>query len=94
MKSLLNFEIQTNLTHLYVLFCIILQVKNMVHKREVVIVGGSDLLHFQKKLAIAISIAMCGHFQQETEKDGHFHVRSKMYIDSAILKEVPNLRLH
>lgn len=63
----------------------------MVHKgEEVVIVGGSHLLHLHEKLAIAVSKAMRGHSLQETKKDGRFHVHTKMYLDGAILKEVPN----
>ncbi|KAI3737884.1 hypothetical protein L2E82_27899 [Cichorium intybus] len=64
------------------------QVKNMVHKgEEVVIVGGSHLLHLHEKLAIAVSKAMRGHSLQETKKDGRFHVHTKMFLDGAILKE-------
>ncbi|CAI9267708.1 unnamed protein product [Lactuca saligna] len=64
------------------------EVRNMVHKgEEVVIVGGSHLLHLHEKLAIAVSKAMRGHSLQETKKDGRFHVHTKMYLDGAILKE-------
>ncbi|CAH1442341.1 unnamed protein product [Lactuca virosa] len=64
------------------------EVRNMVHNgEEVVIVGGSHLLHLHEKLAIAVSKAMRGHSLQETKKDGRFHVHTKMYLDGAILKE-------
>ncbi|KAJ9559366.1 hypothetical protein OSB04_013980 [Centaurea solstitialis] len=64
------------------------EVKNMIHKgEEVVIVGGSHLLHVHEKLSIAVSKAMRGHSLQETKKDGRFHVHTKMYLDGAILKE-------
>ncbi|XP_024984004.1 uncharacterized protein LOC112519916 [Cynara cardunculus var. scolymus] len=64
------------------------EVKNMIHKgEEVVIVGGSHLLHLHEKLAIAVSKAVRGHSLQETKKDGRFHVHTKMYLDGAILKE-------
>lgn len=65
------------------------QVKKMVHSgQEVVIVGGSHLLHHHEKLAIAVSKAMRSHSLQETKKDGRFHVHTKTYLDGAILKEV------
>ncbi|EEF43107.1 uncharacterized protein LOC8258833 [Ricinus communis] len=64
------------------------EVKKMVHDgQEVVIVGGSHALHRHEKLAIAVSKAMRGHSLQETKKDGRFHVRTKTYLDGAILKE-------
>lgn len=70
-------------------FCVLLQVKRMVHEgQEVVIVGGSHALHHHEKLAIAVSKAMRGHSLQETKKDGRFHVHNKIYLDGAILKEV------
>jgi hypothetical protein len=63
-------------------------VKKLVHEgQEVVIVGGSHALHRHEKLAIAVSKAMRGHSFQETKKDGRFHVRTKTYLDGAILKE-------
>ncbi|KAK1387481.1 Pleiotropic drug resistance protein 3 [Heracleum sosnowskyi] len=64
------------------------EVKKMVHNgQEVVIVGGSHLLHHHEKLAIAVSKAMRSHSLQETKKDGRFHVHTKTYLDGAILKE-------
>ncbi|MFS7901474.1 hypothetical protein Hanom_Chr01g00000091 [Helianthus anomalus] len=64
------------------------EVKSMVHKgEEVVTVAGSHSLHLHEKLAIAVSKAMRGHSLQETNKDGRFHVHTKMYLDGAILKE-------
>ncbi|XP_068660412.1 uncharacterized protein [Aristolochia californica] len=64
------------------------EVKKMVHaSQEVVIVGGSHVLHHHEKLAIAVSKAMRGHSLQETKNDGRFHVHTKTYLDGAILKE-------
>ncbi|KAK8671221.1 hypothetical protein V6N13_037822 [Hibiscus sabdariffa] len=64
------------------------EVKKLVHDdQEVVIIGGSHALHHHEKLAIAVSKAMRGHSFQETQKDGRFHVRTKTYLDGAILKE-------
>jgi hypothetical protein len=64
------------------------EVRKMVHlEQEVVIVGGSHSLHHHEKLAIALSKAMRGHSLQETKKDGRFHVRTKTYLDGAILRE-------
>lgn len=64
------------------------EVKKMVHRgQEVVMVGGSHLLHHHEKLAIAVSKAMRSHSLQETKKDGRFHVHTKTYLDGAILKE-------
>lgn len=66
-----------------------IQVKKMVHDgEEVVLIGGSHLLHRHEKLAIAVAIAMRGHSLQETKKDGRFHVHTKTYLDGALLKEV------
>ncbi|GMY27939.1 phosphatase 2C 42 [Fagus crenata] len=64
------------------------KVKKMVHDgQEVVIVGGSHLLHRHEKLSIAVSKAMRGHSLQETKNDGRFHVHTKTFLDGAILKE-------
>lgn len=64
------------------------EVKKMVHDgQEVVIVGGSHLLHRHEKLSIAVSKAMRGHSLQETKNDGRFHVHTKTFLDGAILKE-------
>ncbi|CAO2835101.1 unnamed protein product [Amaranthus hypochondriacus] len=64
------------------------EVKNMVHQdQEVVIVGGVHMLHQHEKLAVAVSKAMRGHSVHETKNDGRFHVRTKTYIDGAILRE-------
>jgi hypothetical protein len=61
----------------------------MVHDgQEVVIVGGSHLLHRHEKLSNAVSKAMRGHSLQETKNDGCFHVHTKTFLDGAILKEV------
>lgn len=66
-----------------------IQVKKLVHDgQEVVIVGGSHSLHEHEKLAIAVSKAIRGHSLQETKNDGRFHVRTKTYLDGALLKEV------
>lgn len=64
------------------------EVKKMVHAaQEVILVGGSHALHRHEKLAIAVSKAMRGHSLQETRKDGRFHVRTRTYLDGALLKE-------
>ncbi|XVF28193.1 hypothetical protein REPUB_Repub15cG0007800 [Reevesia pubescens] len=64
------------------------EVKKLVHDdQEIVIIGGSHALHHHEKLAIAVSKAMRGHSLQETKNDGRFHVRTKTYLDGAILKE-------
>ncbi|XP_024030238.1 uncharacterized protein LOC21392607 isoform X2 [Morus notabilis] len=64
------------------------EVKKMVHDgEEVVLIGGSHLLHRHEKLAIAVATAMRGHSLQETKKDGRFHVHTKTYLDGALLKE-------
>ncbi|KAK9136671.1 hypothetical protein Sjap_007265 [Stephania japonica] len=64
------------------------EVKKMVPDgQEVVIIGGSHVLHHHEKLAIAVSKAMRGHSLQETKTDGQFHVHTKTYLDAAILKE-------
>lgn len=64
------------------------EVKKMVHTgQEVIVIGGSYALHQHEKLSIAVSKAMRGHSLQETKKDGRFHVRTRTYLDGAILKE-------
>lgn len=64
------------------------EVKRMVNtEQEVVVVGGSHSLHRHEKLAIAVSKALRGHSLHETNKDGRFHVRTRMYLDGSILKE-------
>ncbi|ONK67584.1 uncharacterized protein A4U43_C05F1550 [Asparagus officinalis] len=64
------------------------EVKKMVRAgQEVILVGGSHALHHHEKLAIAVSKAMRSHSLQETKKDGRFHVRTRTYLDGAILKE-------
>ncbi|ERN03143.1 hypothetical protein AMTR_s00003p00101050 [Amborella trichopoda] len=64
------------------------EVKKMVHSgQEVVIIGGSHALHLHEKLAIAVSKSLRGHSIQETKNDGRFHVRTRTYLDGAILKE-------
>ncbi|KAJ6831798.1 uncharacterized protein M6B38_348375 [Iris pallida] len=64
------------------------EVKKMVHAgQEVILIGGSHALHHHEKLAIALSKAMRSHSLQETKKDGRFHVRTRTYLDGAILKE-------
>lgn len=66
-----------------------MQVKKLVNAdQEVVLIGGSHALHQHEKLAIAVSKAMRGHSFHETKSDGRFHVRTKTYLDGAILKEV------
>ncbi|KAH9290359.1 hypothetical protein KI387_034476, partial [Taxus chinensis] len=63
-------------------------VKKMVHTgQEVVVVGGSHSLHQHEKLAIAVSKALRGHSFHETKADGHFHVRTRTYLDGSILRE-------
>lgn len=63
-------------------------VKKMVHSgQEVVMIGGSHALHRHEKLAIALSKAMRSHSLHETKNDGRFLVRTKTYLDGAILKE-------
>jgi len=65
------------------------QVKKMIHQdQEIVIVGGTHALHHHEKLAIAVSKAMRGHSLHETKNDGRFHVKTKTFVDGAILKEV------
>jgi len=56
--------------------------------KKVILVGGTHALHRHEKLAIAVSKAMRSHSLQETKKDGRFHVRTKTYLDGAVLKEV------
>ncbi|KAL5996480.1 hypothetical protein ACLOJK_026560 [Asimina triloba] len=64
------------------------EVRKMVYAgQEVVVVGGSHALHRHEKLAIAVSKAMRGHSIQETKNDGRFHVRTRTYLDGAILRE-------
>ncbi|KAJ6847213.1 uncharacterized protein M6B38_281235 [Iris pallida] len=64
------------------------EVKKMVHAgQEVILIGGSHALHHHEKLAIAVSKAMRSHSLQETKKDGRFHVRTRTYLDGAVLKE-------
>lgn len=64
------------------------EVKKMVHAgQELILVGGSHALHSHEKLAIAVSKAMRSHSLHETKKDGRFHVRTRTYLDGAILKE-------
>lgn len=64
------------------------EVKKMVHPgQEVILVGGSHALHRHENLAIAVSKAMRSHSLQETKKDGRFHVRTRTYLDGAVLKE-------
>lgn len=61
----------------------------MVHAgQEVILVGGSHALHSHEKLAIAVSKAMRSHSLHETKKDGRFHIRTRTYLDGAILREV------
>jgi hypothetical protein len=65
------------------------QVKKMVHAgQEVIVISGSHSLHEHEKLAVAVSKAMRSHSLHETKNDGRFHVRTKTYLDGAILKEV------
>ena len=67
----------------------IFQVKKMVHPgQEVIIISGSHALHQHEKLAVAVSKATRSHSLHETKSDGRFHVRTKTYLDGAILKEV------
>ncbi|XP_074319977.1 uncharacterized protein LOC141656822 [Silene latifolia] len=64
------------------------EVKKMVHQnQDVVIVGGVHALHQHEKLAIAVAEATRGNSVHETKNDGRFHVRTKTYLDGAILKE-------
>lgn len=64
------------------------EVRKMVHAgQELLLVGGSHALHQHEKLAIAVSKAMRSHSLHETKKDGRFHVRTRTYLDGAILKE-------
>ena len=61
----------------------------MVHAgQEVIVISGSHALHEHEKLAVAVSKAMRSHSLHETKSDGRFHVRTKTYLDGAILKEV------
>jgi hypothetical protein len=61
----------------------------MVHAgQEVIIISGSHALHQHEKLAVAVSKAMRSHSIHETKTDGRFHVRTKPYLDGAILREV------
>jgi hypothetical protein len=67
----------------------VFQVKKMVHPgQEVIIISGSHALHQHEKLAVAVSKATRSHSLHETKSDGRFHVRTKTYLDGAILKEV------
>ncbi|XP_047084329.1 uncharacterized protein LOC124695539 [Lolium rigidum] len=64
------------------------EVKKMVHAgQEVIVISGSHALHDHEKLAVAVSKAMRSHSLHETKSDGRFHVRTKTYLDGAILKE-------
>ncbi|KAL6649814.1 hypothetical protein ACP70R_014038 [Stipagrostis hirtigluma subsp. patula] len=64
------------------------EVKKMVHPgQEVIIISGSHALHQHEKLAVAVSKAIRSHSLHETKTDGRFHVRTKVYLDGAILKE-------
>ncbi|KAL5210768.1 hypothetical protein ABZP36_006391 [Zizania latifolia] len=64
------------------------EVKKMVHTgHEVIIISGSHALHQHEKLAVVVSKAMRSHSIHETRADGRFHVRTKAYLDGAILKE-------
>ncbi|KAM0831297.1 hypothetical protein ACQ4PT_065640 [Festuca glaucescens] len=64
------------------------EVKKMVHAgQEVIVISGSHALHEHEKLAVAVSKAMRSHSLHETRTDGRFHVRTKTYLDGAILKE-------
>ncbi|KAF8683912.1 hypothetical protein HU200_044856 [Digitaria exilis] len=64
------------------------EVKKMVHPgQEVIIISGSHALHQHEKLAVAVSKATRSHSLHETKSDGRFHVRTKTYLDGAILKE-------
>jgi hypothetical protein len=64
------------------------EVKKMVHPgQEVVIISGSHALHQHEQLAVAVSKATRSHSLHETKPDGRFHVRTKTYLDGAILKE-------
>uniref|UniRef100_A0A3B6JKZ5 DUF7906 domain-containing protein n=1 Tax=Triticum aestivum TaxID=4565 RepID=A0A3B6JKZ5_WHEAT len=64
------------------------EVKKMVHAgQEVIVISGSHALHEHEKLAVAVSKAMRSHSLHETKSDGRFHVRTKTYLDGAILKE-------
>lgn len=64
------------------------QVKKMAHAgQEVVIIGGSHMLHRHEKLSIVLFKAMRSHSVQETKNDGRFHVHTRTYLDGAILKE-------
>ena len=61
----------------------------MVHPgQEVIIISGSHALHQHEKLAVAVSKAARSHSLHETKSDGRFHVRTKTYLDGAVLKEV------
>lgn len=64
------------------------EVKKMVHTgQEVIVISGSHALHEHEKLAVAVSKATRSHSIHETKTDGRFHVRTKPYLDGAILKE-------
>ncbi|XBH85368.1 hypothetical protein VPH35_073293 [Triticum aestivum] len=64
------------------------EVKKMVHAgQEVIVISGSHALHEHEKLSVAVSKAMRSHSLHETKSDGRFHVRTKTYLDGAILKE-------
>ncbi|KAL6901970.1 hypothetical protein ACP4OV_004846 [Aristida adscensionis] len=64
------------------------EVKKMVHPgQEVLIISGSHALHQHEKLAVAVSKATRSHSLHETKSDGRYQVRTKTYLDGAILKE-------
>ncbi|XP_037430615.1 uncharacterized protein LOC119296316 [Triticum dicoccoides] len=64
------------------------EVKKMVHAgQEVIVISGSHALHEHEKLSVAVSKAMRSHSLHETKSDGRFHVRTRTYLDGAILKE-------
>lgn len=63
------------------------EVKRMLQPgQEIVIVGGTHSLHEHEKLAVAVTKALRGESIQET-KDGRFHVRTRTFLDGAILRE-------
>lgn len=63
------------------------EVKRMLQPgQDVVVVGGSYSLHEHEKLAVAVTKALRGESIHET-KDGRFRVRTRTFLDGAILRE-------
>jgi hypothetical protein len=66
-------------------------VKRLIHPgQDVVVVGGTHSLHEHEKLAVAVAKAFRGESLQET-KEGRFQVKTRTFLDGAILRDVSNL---